>query len=616
MSLKRKYLDDCDRDSFTFPLQSLPDELIQELFSHLPQSDKLSLCLLNKRCNKIATKLLYRRIYLNDSNVVKSDFMDLAINWSLLHIPSFLFEDESRAIANHKLSLLISTLLNKKLCVESVQWIRINWDLDSNLQRKILSILCNFGKSIQRLENITDPGCNDIISTGAISSEKVTSFDLAPPNSLPEMTVPNDYIPNSQMYLRQRISSRLSHMTLFIDPLKLFNYLYPLENKLQIVDLKLHWRSEFYESKYFLKRIRKNKFEKLSNIFDVRSLKVLTIISWNENLMEREIEMIKDFKEFTYIEDLSLISIKQDTSILVPLFSKLTKLKRLKMDFLDDYLPESTNPEIFLTMMLSCKNLQFIDMRFQGLDPSIISIAEVIDRDNSASQDNESNEASNKFILSQHCQCESCDHVFNEILKKKIFLFPEDYYFQDVNDIAAKDIFKMMRYLSLLPYSKACDYYPSVRTQPMNLKEFVKKMNENLLIYRQSRNQLIKEEIKSTDIDDILNDIQRATYSLPHPALTENDVICCYHALIHQFKTTYVAFLKRFPRLRFLMLNDIPTVVVEENNERVFEPIFYHRDYVTNLTGWSKFDSGEEENEHDGNGNDSLDTLTRKISAF
>lgn len=614
--------------NYVFPLTKLPDELMQEVFSHLPQPDRLQLCLVNKRFNKIATKLLYRRIYLNDSNVVKSDFMHLAINWTLLNLPSSLKEEESRDIANHKLKKLIETLHNNIHITQVIQWIRINWDLDSSLQRSILNILCNQGKSLQRLENVTDPACNDIISNGHFSKCNVSSFDMAPPNSLPEMVVPENYIPNLTKYLSQRISSQLSHMTLFIDPLKLFNYLYPLDIKLQIIDLKLHWRREFYNNDYFVRKIRPgNPLTKLSEVFDKRTLRILTIISWNDTLLKRETEMLRDFKEFDNLEDLSLISIKQDVHILVDLFSSLTNLKRLKMDFLEDYVPEPTNPHIFLSILLACSKLQFIDLRYDGLIPQIINIQE------------------NKFQLNQQCNCTNCQIVFSDILKGKIFMFPEDYYVHEVQDIAAKDIFKMMKYLSLLPYSKACDAYPSVRTQPMNLANFVTKMNMNLLHYRNSKSQLVPKivnnphqhsTITSTstahtsdpemiiiddDYDDDINadlppdnEDTATTISgdleLPHDSLTKRDIIMCYHALIHHFKSIYVTFLKSFPHLRFLMLNDIPTIVMEENNERIFEPVFYHYDYKSNLHGWSKESNKNLENDSNNN-NNNPDTIAR-----
>ena len=225
-------------------------------------------------------------------------------------------------------------------------------------------------------------------------------------------------------------------------------------------------------------------------------------------------------------------------------------------------------------------------------------------------------------------------------------MFPEDYYIHDLQDIAAKDIFKMMKYLSLLPYSKACDAYPSVRTQPMNLTNFVTKMNHNLLEYRNSKSQLVPKIVNNPhqhstvtststahmsepemiiidddDDDDEINaaippssDDTAATIStdleLPHESLTKRDIIMCYHALIHHFKSIYVTFLKSFPHLRFLMLNDIPTIVMEENNERIFEPVFYHYDYKSNLYGWSKESNKNLENDSNNNNNNS-DTIAR-----
>lgn len=626
-------------------MDTLPKELISEIVSHLPQRDRLNCLLINKNWYNIVIKLIYRRIYLNDSNVVRSDFIDIAINWTLIYIPSFLTEEESRDIANIKLDKLIKTLSNNNKILESVEWIRINWDLDPILQRNILNLLCFRGKSLKRLENVTDPSCNNIIINGTFSKKNLTSFDMAPPNSLPELQVDSNYIPNLIHYLNERISTNLSHMTLFIDPLKLFNYLYHLKEKLTIIDLKLHWRREFYSPIYFQQdKLRSPKLTTLTDIFDIRTLKTLTIISWNESLMTREIEMIKEFKKFIFLEDLSLISIKQDTNVLTELFNKLTNLKRLKMDFLEDFVPETTNPQIFLSILLYCKKLQFIDIRFEGIDSPIINMN------------------NNKFEILQKCYCNDCQFAFDNILKRKIFLFPIDYYMTDIQDIAAKDIYKMMRYLSLLPYSKACDCYPSVRTQPMNLDEFVNKMNNNLINYRFRKQQLLKpnengtsdnnnntssssngsstndtniEGINNntnTDNDTTTNDNMTnlrtepidALFSarimnqklddlkdrLPHEPLNKDDVIKLYHALIHHFKKTYFAFLKGFPHLRFLMLNDIPTITIEENSERIFHPIFYHFNYKSNLNGWSQ----QINNLKNLKGNNDDDTVTRRAT--
>ncbi|CCK69365.1 SCF ubiquitin ligase complex subunit DAS1 KNAG_0C02540 [Huiozyma naganishii CBS 8797] len=629
-----------------FPMNKLPRELLHEIVSHLSQQDRLNCALVSRKWYKVATKIVYRRIYLNDSNVVRSDFMNVAINWTLLNIPSFLNEDESRDIANSKLRALITTFENNEYILNSVEWIRINWDLDSLLQKKILKLLCDKAQALKRLENVTDPSCNDIIASGRYSRDNLTSFDMAPPNSLPELAVPPEFIPNLIDYLDTRISTHLSHMTLFIDPLKLFNYLYHLREKLTIVDLKLHWRREFYAPEYFEEsKLRSPELRRLTDVFDVRALKTLTIISWNESLMSREMQMLKEFKDFVHLEDLSLISIKQDIDILVELFENLKNLKRLKMDFLEDYIPETTSPRIFLTILFNCQKLQFIDIRFEGIDTPVINMN------------------GNKFELEQKCHCANCTYAFNEILRAKIFVFPIDYYLTDIQDIAAKDIFKMMRYLSLLPYSKACDCYPSVRTQPMNMNEFVKKMNENLVNYRQHRNQLLKvpredpnpgindtwnaadsdpvhtaadsrpvtlqaqtvlpqltttqanrDEFEQLDIilsSTILNQrLENKLERLPHDPLTKSDVIHLYHLMIHHFKNTYVTFLKGFPELRFLMLNDIPTIAIEENTERIFHPIFYHDNYESNLGGWTKQPFPNNVSK----GTDGDDTVTRRAT--
>lgn len=531
-----------------FPLFKLPKELIFEVFSHLPQKERLNICLISKECYSIAVRLIYRKIYLNDSNVVKSDYMDLAINWTLLYIPSSLKEDQSRSLANYKLERLIKTLKANNKALNSISWIRINWDLNPKLQKDLLILICNHSGSLKRLENITDPSCNDIIANGYESSTSLISFDMAPPNALPDQPVSNNYIQNLGRYLSQRISSKLSHMTLFMDPIQLFNQIYPLKTKLQITDLKLHWRREFYPQ-FNISLDGSIKLLKLYDFFDIRTLKILTIISWNETLSPRDLEMLREFSHFVNIEDLSLISIKQNSLVLQELFKNLVNLKRLKMDFLKDFIPQSTKTDIFLTILYHCKNLQFIDIRYENLDEPIISIS------------------NNLFEVIQKCYCHHCQYVFKNIIYGKIFATPIDFNLKDINDLMAKDIFTMMRYFSLLPYSKACDTYPSVRTQPMDMNQFVSIMNENLINYRHSRGEV--------GIHDI-------------PLITTQDVIDCYHSILHHYKITYLTFLTEFRRLRFLMLNDIPTIIVEENGERIPQPVFYNKGYKSNLYGWEK----------------------------
>ncbi|SCU96189.1 LAFA_0G04830g1_1 [Lachancea sp. 'fantastica'] len=573
-----------------FPVSAPPNDVLPEILSFLPQEDRLQCTLVSRKFNSIATKLLYRRIYLNDSNVVKSDVMNLAVNWTVLYVPNQLAEPIARKVADRKLRSLIRTLESNERAVQAVEWVRINWDLNPKWQKQFLYVICNKSESLQRLENVTDPACNDIIAHGKISSQKLTSFDMAPPNPNAGSEVDPSYIPNLKNYLSQRISSRITYMNLFICPILLFSCLYPLRDKLQVVDLKLHWRVEFYPKMFFKKKIAERPIEKLSDVFDARSLQVLTIVSWHECLLPKEREMLHQLQDFTNLEDLSLISIEQETKPLIGLFSKLTKLKRLKVDFIEQLSSQSTKPEVFLAILHCCRELEFLDMRFEGLDAPIVDV----DRGD--------------FRLTQKCHCSACMHVFDFTLRQKLFLYPEDYVLTDFRDVMTKDIFRMIRFHCLLPYSKACDYYPSVRTCPMDIDKFVSLMNNDLKLYRASRSQLVRDPVVS-DESDPTNGSQRngstdagclnnflendeenifTDLVLPHKPLNRQDVVDCYHALIHHHRRTYIALLTQFPKLRFLVLNDIATVVVNEHEERVLQPVFYNEGFKSNLNGWTQ----------------------------
>ena len=50
---------------------------------------------------------------------------------------------------------------------------------------------------------------------------------------------------------------------------------------------------------------------------------------------------------------------------------------------------------------------------------------------------------------------------------------------------------------------------------------------------------------------------------LPYESLTKIDIIHLYHSMIHDSRRSYFIFLKGFPELRFLMLNEVPTIATE-----------------------------------------------------
>lgn len=124
----------------------------------------------------------------------------------------------------------------------------------------------------------------------------------------------------------------------------------------------------------------------------------------------------------------------------------------------------------------------------------------------------------------------------------------------------------------------------------MDIESFVLLMNSSLRLYRASRCQLIRDPVVPLDTGDLVDsedDDEDTNMILPHKPLTKQDVLDCYHALIHHQRRTYIALLSQFPKLRFLVLNDVATVVINEDDERILQPVFYNNGFVSNLKGWT-----------------------------
>lgn len=96
----------------------------------------------------------------------------------------------------------------------------------------------------------------------------------------------------------------------------------------------------------------------------------------------------------------------------------------------------------------------------------------------------------------------------------------------------------------------------------MNLSDFVAKINE------------FHRNYKSLHDD-----------PTPFQPITESEVIKCYHSMIHHNKKTYTTILSNLPNLRYLTLNDIPSIILNDNGTRVPIPVFFNSGYITNMKG-------------------------------
>ncbi|KAL6948874.1 hypothetical protein ACO0QE_001349 [Hanseniaspora vineae] len=647
------------------PLNIFSDELLYEVITHMDQRTKLAMSLVSFRFHKLANKSIYRQIYLNDCCVVESKRINLANKWTVLYLPALIDEKKSRSIADKKLCRLLATFDSKpQTTLIHVEWVRINWDLNKDLQRTIVERLCNGAPNLVRLENVIDPSCYNIIAQGKYSNRNssLRSFDMAPPNSSPGDTIDDNYLPNFYKFLDSRLYNNIDNittLTLFIDPVILFglnNYLdqeinfglYPKllrgGKKLYIKDLKLHWRLEFFPMNIFQlqQKATKMTLPKLSDLFDARTLETLTIISWEEEMEERNKELLKQVADFHNLKDLSLISLQQSFAILQTLFDgkNMPDLKRLKFDFLDSFGLDNASPLLLRVILDNCKKLEYLDIRSnEFLIQPIVSLRRSMDNGtNNREEYNQQNLRLLKFGVTQQCYCPKCCDYFNNFLTKT--LFPKELDFNDINymklhEFFFRDIFKLMKHYGLFPYSKASDIYPSVRTQPMNISEFVKKFNLKLVlesahpfmralrgnmerVYKKLFYTIFGALRKVEQEGELSNDYmleqkpfakvdqQIANEMLPGDEykshfITGVDVVRSVHTLMHHNKKPYEYILAKLPNLKFLVFNDLPVAIVEESvndtnfgrtkTRRRVQPAFFSSGYDCNL--YSDFESNK-----------------------
>lgn len=246
-------------------LMLLPNEILQNVVSLLTQPDLLTLTLTSKLFYKLSTRILYSKIYLNDSIIEYSDVYELASSWSWLRLQPSSSNEDSRKEANYKLECLLRSLKQDQALVNNIIEVRLNWDLDIQLQKNFVDFLTNSSRSLKIIENVTDPELNEAIVSSNYKSNLI-SLDLPPPNPLPSLEITDDYLPNAQSYMIRRLTPNIKVLTLFIDPLLLFNNLIRPKKILEIETLKLHCRADTYPG--ILYNRRHWKYNKLSEIFD------------------------------------------------------------------------------------------------------------------------------------------------------------------------------------------------------------------------------------------------------------------------------------------------------------------------------------------------------------
>ncbi|KAH3678483.1 hypothetical protein WICMUC_001500 [Wickerhamomyces mucosus] len=526
----------------SFPIIGiLPTELQSYIVFFLQQDDLIELSLVSKFYYNLAIQQLYKRIYLNDSFIETSEINHLyrlASNWSWLKLPSDLDIEGAKSEANYKLKLLIRSLDENLELNNKVVEVRLNWDLNIDLQLILVQYLTNNSNTIRIIENITDPKLNIEGVQNSRFGKNLTSLDLPPPYPLPESDLPSiDYIPGLYKHLSTNLTQNLKHLTLFIDPLQLFNNIIRPNFKLELESFKLHCRSDSYPPEIYRKQ--NWKFFKLSDIFDIRYLKNLTIISWFDHYPFSDVFKFDHWIEFENLQDITLIAVEFNDLLISKLIRACKNLKRLKLDFGNILLLRENTliyRAIFSPKVL--KTLKFLDIKLYFPD----RIFSIDIRDFT-------------FMFKELCSCSFCkDHVYPNILRGKIV--------RDGNEllkVGPREFYQKVSYYdhffcaNLLPYSKAVDRFPSVKTSSETIETFLNAFNE----------------LNSTREDFI--------------PLNEDDFYDLFQCLIHSWKLELTPFIESFQKLKFIVLNDVSIMIQNEGEKKFPVPLFYNRNYQTNF---------------------------------
>ncbi|XBW37971.1 hypothetical protein QEN19_003556 [Hanseniaspora menglaensis] len=141
------------------------DYILLNIINQLDQKTKVIISHTNRRLNHLANKSLYRKIYINDTPIVKSNVINIEASWSFLgnnngygqgeivsNIRKFISSITPKEVTEGDMH----SYIRHKNIINSIEWIRFNWDANQILQLEILSLALK-GTNLQRIENMVYP---------------------------------------------------------------------------------------------------------------------------------------------------------------------------------------------------------------------------------------------------------------------------------------------------------------------------------------------------------------------------------------------------------------------------------------------------------------------------
>lgn len=219
--------------------------------------------------------------------------------------------------------------------------------------------------------------------------------------------------------------------------------------------------------------------------------------------------------------------------------ASFSQLRRLKLDYMFGHAVSSNI--INLMAMSPCHNtLQYLDLKFWQLDPYLVTMEQG---------------PLPHFVLNETCKCDLCADVFKSILLKKVFPHKSALKISGIEDATKRDIItKLISIDPIVPYTQFIDTRPAMSVVENPVQSNAASINEALGISEASE-----------------------------LALNAEDIVQIYHAHLHSLKRTFDSFLQKFPYLRFLNMNDVPTIICEgPGGQRYNIPAFNSSGYLSN----------------------------------
>lgn len=512
-------------------LDKLPLELFNGVASLLSQEDRVALTYVSRKVYQKAIVSLYASLYLNVKGYFPSD-LDRTLgtrDWSVLYFTNCGDNDTTKAVATGKFAALVRSLsANQNVLPSLVRCVKCTWHLNKELLHKFVDILERSGTNLSYFEDFLDEHVASRLST---KGGQMQSLVVTPPTVLPAGIAGNEYFARMEVLMSRYHWDKIQSLTLHVNASNFFPH---LRTPLRIRSLTLNLRPDTVGGPF--------SHQTYHEIFDSQTLQSLELLSWyGPDQVEFDLYDLWDLQdlwEFHNLKELTLLSLPADRQYLSQCLANFPVLQRLKVDYLLDV---PLTPLFIETMSnSSCsKTLEDIDMKFEELDAPLISIH----------QDEISN-----FKFNLVCKCSECRDIFQEIILGKYFAKQDSLIIQDFSDVEARNFsLQLFKLYAILPYTHFIEKYPSIGFYCKSLEAHAEKVNDLLQIETSGKK------------------------------VTSGDIIRLYHMHIHSLKNSWNFFLQRFPNLRFLTLNDIPTKVFKVDKEQKCNmPIFYNLGYKSN----------------------------------